>query len=683
MSEKVVKVKLAGDTANFQANWSKASNTLTRFSAKTQAVSKVVQAQGRAMALGLSLPIIAGLGAGVKAFGSFDKAMTESLAIMGDVSDKTKQQMASLAKQMSGESTFSAKSLAESYFYLASAGLDATKSMEALPVVTKFAQAGAFDMAKATDLLTDAYSALGPSIQKSGDLITDMTGLSDLLVKANTLANASVQQFSEALTNEAGAAMRNYNIEVEDGISVLATYADQGIKGAHAGALYSRSIRLLTKTAEENSSVFKEMGIEVFNAQGEFVQFSQLAASMERSFEGMSTQAKAAALSQLGFKARAQQAILPIIGASEAMRGYKAGLEDVKGITDEVASKQLQAFSNQMTMLKNKVVGAFSAIGETLIPTVKKIADKVGELTEKFMALSPETKKTIANALLFVAAIGPVLIIVGKLIGLLGTLTTVIRGVGAALMFASANPIIVIIAGVVAVIAAVVKLVQVLRRLKREAASTKWSNGVADGQAILAESIKEANAAREAVKLKDAASIIGTGPATSADSPFVPSENDKAAALDFQKEMEKAVFNQMNTQQKINTLIGKRESILASMKSMQQGSEKFEKAKLEALKTEVALKEAFDSREGEIKDQADKDADRSKLFAGALEKGSVGDYQARIRTGAKDQQLAIQKKQEKQLADLNKKMEESVDLLASGFQNAATGNVSTVVSIAV
>ena len=52
--------------------------------------------------------IVGGLGLTVKAFSGFDKAMTESLAIMGDVSDELKKDMADAALDMTTKSTFAA-----------------------------------------------------------------------------------------------------------------------------------------------------------------------------------------------------------------------------------------------------------------------------------------------------------------------------------------------------------------------------------------------------------------------------------------------------------------------------------------------------------------------------------------------------------------------------------------------
>ena len=94
--------------------------------------------------------------ASVKAFTEFDDAMNQSLAIMGNVSDTMRGQMTAAAREIGRTTRLSAKDAAESFFFLASAGLDAEQSTAALPQVAAFAQAGMFNMAVATDLATDA-----------------------------------------------------------------------------------------------------------------------------------------------------------------------------------------------------------------------------------------------------------------------------------------------------------------------------------------------------------------------------------------------------------------------------------------------------------------------------------------------------------------------------------------------
>ena len=190
---------------------------------------------GMSMTKAFTVPLVAA-GAGVVKFGAdFQKAMAGSIAIMGDLSDSMKNDMEMAARAVAKTTKHSATQAAEAYFFLASAGKSAAQSIELLPRVAAFAQAGNFDLALATDLLTDAQSALGLSSKDTAEDMRNMTKVSDVLVKANTLANASVQQFSESLTNKGGAALRMLNKSVEEGVAVLAVYADQGLKGSAAG----------------------------------------------------------------------------------------------------------------------------------------------------------------------------------------------------------------------------------------------------------------------------------------------------------------------------------------------------------------------------------------------------------------------------------------------------------------
>jgi TP901 family phage tail tape measure protein len=105
---------------------------------------------------------------------------------------------------------------AESFFFLASAGLDAQQSIEALPQVAAFAKAGMFDMATATDLATDAQSALGLTVDDAQQNLVNLTRVTDVFAKANALANTSVEQVANAITTKAGVALRSVNKDLEE-----------------------------------------------------------------------------------------------------------------------------------------------------------------------------------------------------------------------------------------------------------------------------------------------------------------------------------------------------------------------------------------------------------------------------------------------------------------------------------
>ena len=378
--------------------------------------------------LGTAITLVGGalvglsLGA-VKAFASFDKAMTESLAIMGNVSDSMRKKMADAAMEMSTKTTYSATELAKAYFYLASAGMDAAQSIGALPAVAKFAQAGAFDLAKATDLLTDAQTALGLSSKDVAENQKNLIRVSDVLVGANTLANASVEQFAESLTNKAAAALINVNKSMEEGVAVLAAYADKGVKGSLAGQRLTMMLNGLLDASQQNKKEWDKMGISLFDTSGEMRSIADIVASLEIKLGDMTTEQKQATLATLGFSLRTKDSILTLMGSSEKIRQWTKDLKNMGGITDTVSKKQLQTLSNQLKLVKNNLMAASISIGETLAPSLEKLTEKLKGTTKEVTVWIKEHPKLTAAISKSTLKVGAFMIVLGPFIRALPGLT--------------------------------------------------------------------------------------------------------------------------------------------------------------------------------------------------------------------------------------------------------------------
>lgn len=348
----------------------------------------------------------------VREFAKFDQALNQSTAIMGDLSDAMKEDMAATAREVAKTTTFSAEQAAESFFFLASAGLDAASSISAMPQVAKFAQAGMFDMALATDLLTDAQSALGLTIRDDAIAnLENLTRVSDVLVKANTLANASVEQFSTALTTKAGAAARALGKDVEETVAVLAAFADQGIKGELAGTQLSIVLRDLTTKAIKNKEDFEALGISVFDSSGEMRNLGDIIANLEQVLGGMSDETQKATLLQAGFSDKSLAALQALIGTSDAIKQYEGELRNAAGTTDEISSKQLESLNAQFDLLKSRIKDAGIEIGAALAPALLELIDALSPVVDEFLpklgdALAIIAPKITAAAQGMVAGVG-------------------------------------------------------------------------------------------------------------------------------------------------------------------------------------------------------------------------------------------------------------------------------------
>jgi TP901 family phage tail tape measure protein len=421
----------------------------------------------------ITLPV-AGLSAAVLKFGSdFDQAMTNSMSIMGNLSDAMKRDLAQTARDVSKQTVFSAKQLAEAYEFLASAGYDATQSMKILPVVAKFAQAGNFDLARATTLAADSQKALGLASKDTAENIANLTRISDVLIKANTLANGSAEQFAEALTNKAAAALRLVNKSVEEGVAVLAVYADQGTKGAAAGESLNIVMRDLQKTSINNKAVFEQFRVSVYDTSGNMRHMADIIADLEKALSGMSDEQKRAALMTLGFQDRSVSAIMTLIGMSDAIRNYETQLRQASGFTEDVANKRMESFNNKLKALRNILVDAAlglwevakPVINDTLIPAFEKGVKKISEFVKWFADLPKVVQTTALKITLLVAALGPFLTALGKTLTLFKELKIVIKSVN---LLLRGNPFGVAAVAITGIAVAVNKTVSAWQKWKDE-----------------------------------------------------------------------------------------------------------------------------------------------------------------------------------------------------------------------
>ena len=334
---------------------------------------------GVALAVGLAK----GLTEAVQEFTAFNDKMTQSLAIMNTTVEQQKA-MEESALSVSRETRISAEQSAEAFFFLASAGLDAEQSISALPQVAKFAQAGMFDMATATDLATDAQSALGLTVDDAQQNLENLTRVTDVLVKANTLANSSVQQFSEALTNKAGSALKVANKGIEEGVAVLSAFADRGVKGAEAGEKLNQLLRDIPRATAKNAEEFAKLNLSMFDSSGNLKNVADLIEELDTVLAPMSDELKASTLDQLGLNRGVADAVKILSGAGDEIRAYESALMQSGGTTEDVANKQMGSLKAQLDLMNNAFSELGILIGDIIAPALTALVESVTKVVRKF-----------------------------------------------------------------------------------------------------------------------------------------------------------------------------------------------------------------------------------------------------------------------------------------------------------
>ncbi len=440
-------------------------SALARLGRSARTLAPAITALGGTLSMGVAV------NRAVNGWLDLDQAMTRSLAIMGDVDAEMRRVMQSTAQEVARDLNFSASQVAESYFFLASAGMDAAQSVAALPAVAAFAKAGMFDLSTATDLATDAQSALGLASQNAQENLGNLTRVTDALVRANTLANASVEQFATALTTRSAAALRMLNKDVEEGLAVLAAYADQGVKGAAAGEQLGIVLRDLQRASRDNRDEFDRLGISVFDAEGNVRNMADIIGEMERVLGPMSAEMRGATLATLGFQDRSQAALVTLLGMSEQIREYEKELRQAGGTTQEVADRQMEAFREQVGRIREGVSQWAGEQAQKLTPALQWSIDNVPVLTDAVMSLALAIGLAGAVGLVpsVLAASGAFVAWTGAIVGLIPAVTSLSGAL--ALLQIAIGPVGWLVAGVTAVTSVIFVWRRRMREAREEAAA--------------------------------------------------------------------------------------------------------------------------------------------------------------------------------------------------------------------
>ena len=257
--------KLAQEAVNSNAALAK----IEEVGGKLESVGNKISGVGTKM-----LPVtaaVAGLGtAAVKTTADFDSSMSQVQATMGITADSmskvdgqsvnTMDTLRTLAKQMGEKTAFSASECAQALNYLALAGYDTQQMCDTLPTVLNLAAAGDIDLASASDMVTDAMSALGMQTDEANTMV-------DQMAKTASTTNTSVAQLGEGILT-IGATAKSVKGGTAELNTALGILANNGIKGAEGGTHLRNVILALQSPTDKAAACMESLGLQVYDSQG-------------------------------------------------------------------------------------------------------------------------------------------------------------------------------------------------------------------------------------------------------------------------------------------------------------------------------------------------------------------------------------------------------------------------------
>ncbi len=400
-----------------QNGWYQLGMNLDGVGAKLQEVGKKISTVGSSMTKKVTLPVVALGTACVKTFTDFDDSMRLVQATMV-ASDEDLARLTATAKEMGATTRFTASESAQALNYLALAGYDADQAIEALPKVLNLAAAGGLDLAYASDLVTDSMSALGLEMN-------ELTGFTDQMAKTSQKSNTNIAQLGEAILTVGGTAkvLKGGTVELNAALGIL---ANNGMKGAEGGTKLRNMILSLTAPTEKSAKIMQDLGLKVFDTEGKMRPLNEVFKDLDGILATMNDEDKTNVLNEIFNKTDLKAAQAMLAGCGEEFDNLAGFIGNCDGAASQMAATMEGGIGGSFRSMKSAVEGLAIAFGERLAPYIKKAADKITEITRKFTQMNPKTQDTIIKILALAAAVGPVLVVVGKMTSGIGSFMRVL-----------------------------------------------------------------------------------------------------------------------------------------------------------------------------------------------------------------------------------------------------------------
>lgn len=447
-------IKTEADLKNLKTAAADSNATLEKIAEVTEKVGNKSADLGNKM-----LPVTAAITGATAATGKMAMEFEDAMAKLSTIADTTEKPLGELQTEimdLSDQTGISATEIANNVYDAISAGQKTGDAVSFVSNAAKLAKAGFTDSASSLDILTTAMNAY----EMSAD---EVTKVSDLLIQTQNLGKTTVGQLSSSMGKVIPTAKAN-NVAIDQLCAGYSILTAKGIATAESTTYMNSMLNELGKGGTTADKVLREKTGKSFSelsAEGKTVG-DVLQILKDYADETNVT------FTDLWSSSEAGKAGLVLLGnGADDFNNRLEEMNNSTGATDAAFDK-LDTNSNKIKISLNQLKNTATELGETVMemaaPVIERLSKKVKAFSQWFKNLNDTQKETIVKIGAVVAAIGPALIIFGKLssgvskaIGAFSKISGVFKAAGTAgkglWAILSANPIGAVVAAVVALVA--------------------------------------------------------------------------------------------------------------------------------------------------------------------------------------------------------------------------------------
>lgn len=426
---------------NEQLKFGKAS--IEEYTEKVQKAGEKVKDAGSGMTKKVTAPILAAGAASAKMAMDFEDSMAK-VSTIADATEVPMDEMQKAILDLSNQTGISSEEIAQNVYDSISAGQKTGDAVNFVSNSTKLAKAGFADAGAALDVLTTIMNAYGLKA-------SEVTNVSDMLIQTQNLGKTTVADLASSMGKVIPTA-NAYGVSLDELCAGYAIMTANGVATAESTTYMNGMLNELGKSGtnvsetlkEKTGKTFKELMDSGMSLSDVLKIISDAATENNKSFGDMwsSSEAGKAGMILLGDSAENFNGVL------EQMQN-SAGATNTAFEKLDTNSTKIKKATNE---LKNDAIDLGTTLMEELAPIIENIAEKISQFTEWFNGLSESEKQMIIQIGLIVAAIGPLLIVLGTVVSsgakIIGGIPVIAKGLSGLFGIIAANPVLAIITAI-------------------------------------------------------------------------------------------------------------------------------------------------------------------------------------------------------------------------------------------
>ncbi len=345
--------------------------------------------------------------ASYKMAANFEESMAKVMTI-ADETEVSYDDLKGAIIDLSDETGIAAGEIADNVYNAISAGQSTGDAVAFVAESTKLAKAGFADAGAALDVLTTTLNAYGLESE-------EVTRVSDVLIQTQNNGKTLVGELASSIgkiiptANEAG-------LSIEQLGASYAVMTNNGVATAESTTYMNSMLRELNDSSKNVAQILKE---ETGKSFKELMGEGQTLGDVLGILKDVASESGKSISELFGSSEAGTAAVNLIKEGTEQFNTVLETMNNSLGSTDKafetVSNIQNQQFREATNAAKNAAMDLGAELMTSATPMVQALTTGIKEASEWFRTLDSDQKQTVIQVGLVVAAIGPGLIVFGKL----------------------------------------------------------------------------------------------------------------------------------------------------------------------------------------------------------------------------------------------------------------------------